>query len=75
MDEIKVLELHFYFLNKKKKKKKREKERKKKVKHIKSRLQAGGPSSLTSIGGGRVLASSSIFMSFELVWRREQRLA
>ena len=70
MDEIRVLELHFSFL-----KKKREKERKKKFKHIKSRLQAGGPSSLTSIGGGRVLASSSIFMSFELVWRREQRLA
>ena len=66
MDEIRVLELHFSFL-----KKKKEKERKKKFKRIKSRLQAGGASSLTSAGGGRVLASSSIFTSSELVWRRE----
>ena len=66
MDEIRVLELHFSFL-----KKKTEKERKKKFKRIKSRLQAGGASSLTSAGGGRVLVSPSIFTSFELVWRRE----
>ena len=64
MDEIKVLELHFSFLKKKK-------ERKKKVKHIKSRLQAGGTSSLTSAGGGRVLASSLMFTSSKFVWRRE----
>ena len=68
MDEIRVLKLHFYFLKKEKKKKKKER---KKVKNIKSRLQAGGASSLTSAGGGRVLASSSIFTSSELVWRRE----
>ena len=67
MDEIKV-QLHFSFL---KKKKKKEEERKKKVQHIKSRLQAGGASSLTSVGGGRVLAPSSMFTSFELVWRNE----
>ena len=67
MVEIRVLELHFSFLKKKKKRERREKERKKKVKHIKSRLQAGGASSLTSVGGGRVLALSSIFTSSELV--------
>ena len=66
MDKIRVLELHFSFL-----KKKREKERKKKFKHIKSRLQAGGASSLTSAGEGKVLASSSIFTSSKLVWKRE----
>ena len=31
----------------------------------------GGASTLTSTGGGRVLASSSVFTSFELVWMRE----
>ena len=67
MDEIGVLELHFSFL----KKKRREKERKKKFKYIKSRLQVRGASSLTSVGGGRVLAPSSIFTSSELVGRRE----
>ena len=31
----------------------------------------GGASSLGSTGGGRVLASSSIFTSSEFVWMRE----
>ena len=46
------------------------KKKKKKNKNIKS-LHMGGVSSLASAGGGRVLASSLILTSSELVWRRE----
>ena len=67
MDEIRVLELHFSFLKKKKERKKG----RKRFQHIKSRLQAEGASSLTSAGGGRVLASSLIFTSSKLIWMRE----
>ena len=44
--------------------------KKKKIK-IQNLLHAGGASSLASVGGGRMLASSSILTSSELVWRRE----
>ena len=56
MDETNVLELHFF--------------KKKKIK-IQNLLHAGGASSLASVGGGKVLVSSSILTSSELVWRRE----
>ena len=59
MDETNVLELHFF---------------KKKIKNKNIKIQnlhVGGVLSLASTGGGRVLASSSILTSSELVWRRE----
>ena len=45
--------------------------KKKKEKKQKHCLHVGGVSSLAFAGGGRVLASSSILMSSELVWKRE----
>ena len=45
--------------------------KKKKNIKIQNLLHAGGASSLASIGGGKVLASSSMLTSSELVWRRE----
>ena len=56
MDETNVLELHFF----------------KKIKiKIQNLLHAGGASSLASAGRERVLASSSMLTSSELVQRRE----
>ena len=57
MDKNNVLELHFF--------------KKKKNIKIQNLLHAGGASSLASAGRGRVLASSSMLTSSELVWRRE----
>ena len=59
MDETNVLDLHFL-----------RKKQKKNIK-IQNLFHAGGVSSLASTRGGRVLASSSILTSSELVWRRE----
>ena len=63
MDETNVLELHFF-----KKKKKQTKNENIKIQNL---LHVGRVSSLASAGGRRVLASSSILTSSELVWRRE----
>ena len=59
MDETNVLELHFFFFLKKN------------IKIQSVVFMREGASSLASTGGGRVLASSSMFTSSKLVWRRK----
>ena len=57
---LNVLELHFF----------KEKKNNKNIK-IQNLFHTRGVPSLASAGGGRVLASSSMLTSSELVWRRE----